>query len=206
MEVTTSSSRGARAVGAGLEGPTMPADQRAVPHSFPSAAIFMKAGSKRSFTLPVSPSVFPPGNSMPTKSGLGALRRECRGRRGTADKVHGVDQRGALAKATASAGVVEHLRRGELRVEAGEVGAGGRPPWPSARRAASPVSFAISPIASYQAATSALPKFGVVRERLGVDHHDVDDLAGDLRGVEDLLGVRGRRRSRRGAGSRSRSR
>ncbi len=39
---------------------------------------------------------------------------------------------------------------------------------------------------SYQAPTSALPKSGFAVERLGVDHHQVDDLAGDVGAVEEL--------------------
>ena len=78
-----------------------------------------------------------------------------------AHQIHGLRSSALLVNATASAGVVEHLRRRELRVEAGEIGAGGLrhlvlgAPCPCRR------VRIIRPIVSYQMPTSALPKSGL---------------------------------------------
>ncbi len=64
-----------------------------------------------------------------------------------------------------------------------------RRPWPSpslARLAALPACPLISADRLVPGADERLAEIRVVLQRLGVDHHEVDDLAGDLRGIEHL--------------------
>ena len=45
-------------------------------------------------------------------------------------------------------------------------------------------------ISSYQAPDQRLSEVGIVLQRFGIDHHDIDDLAGNRGAVEDLGGTR----------------
>ncbi len=94
-----------------------------------------------------------------------------------------------LAKLTASAGVIEHLGRGELRLVARQGPCPTPRPWRSARR-----SFLVSadmiPISSYHAPTSALPKSGFAASVSVFTTMQVDDLSGNVGGIEQLVRAR----------------
>ena len=92
---------------------------------------------------------------------------------------------GPVAKATRLLRRVEHLSCLQLRVEAGEVGAG-ELAHRLARRLAGVAGSCISAIVSYQTPTSALPKSGLSFSVSVLTTMHVDDLAGDLAGIEHL--------------------
>ena len=159
------------------------------------------SSSKRSLTLPASPSVLPPGKAMPTASMSPPMQQPL-----PSENVR------TLSMVSTSFGLVAKLdglgwrRRTSGSPRAGRRSRRGRcprpRPWRSARR--SPASSLPRMIAMrlVPGADQRLAEVRVGRQRLGVDHHQVDDLARDLRAVEQLGGARERPRPRRAAGSR----
>jgi len=144
----------------------------------------MALSVKRSFTLPASPSVLPSANAMPTASArFRAFAEQAVSEREGAHLVHGVAQRRIARECRRLGRRVEHAGGGQLAFEAREVGArrlGHR----LARRLAGGGVGRHQGQRLVPGAGQRLAQRRVVRERGGVDHQQVDDLARNVGRIE----------------------